>query len=1283
MHTRGHATNYSSRRPILVLVAFSLGCMLQLTASGCNDSQAKIEAGQHSTAIAPAGDSAGIVAVAPAHDEPDSIATPVANSLPSSPGKIESVPLAKRQASKGEHLFETLDPKAIGLDFFHAWTKRPGQLRNNTTGCGVAMGDYDGDGRVDVFLPRSTDGGRLYRNLGDFRFQDVTEKAGIISNKDRWTTGASFVDVDNDGDLDLYVCAFDCPNHLYVNQGNGTFLERGKEYGLAYKGSSAMAAFCDYDRDGDLDVYLMTNHIPPKNEIEYSLQYDRAGVPRVPDEYLQYHDALRLPDGSYGVVESGQFDHLYKNNGDGTFSDVSKTAGISGNHKGLGVAWWDYNNDGWPDVYVANDFYGPDRLYRNNHDGTFTDVAAEALPHTPWFSMGCDQGDLNNDGLFDLIGTDMSADTHFRANVTMGDVQDEGWFLELPMPRQYMRNAIYLGTGGERLLEVAYLAGLESTNWTWSVRFVDLDQDGKADLHITNGMSRDWGNSDMKMKAMKLGPINSEVYNDYWDNSEPLRERNFAFRNLGNLKLENVSQKWGLDYLGVSFGAGFGDLDGDGDLDLVINNFQDMVTVARNGGTTGNAVRIRLKGTESNRWGIGATVRVRVGHDIQASYLALARGFMSSSDPTVHFGLGDAKSIDALVVEWPSGQRQSFTNLPVNRLVTITEPTGQQPQEEAVKPRPLFARSEALEQLKHREKPFDDFAREPLLPIRLSQLGPGLASGDVNGDKLDDLFLGGAKGDWGSLYFNQGAGKWASPDEIFPPWFNEEVECEDMGALLFDADSDGDSDLFIVNGGVECEPNDVALRDELYLNDGTGKFTRAAANQVPDLRDSGSVAAAADYDRDGDLDLYVGSRSVPGRFPESPSSRLLNNEAATFRDATAKDAPDVLKSGLVTSAVWSDADGDGWIDLLVTHDWGPIKLFLNDHGRLRNATAKAGLDKLLGWWNGIAGRDLDGDGDVDYVVTNRGRNTVYRVSPERPARMFYGDFTGDDHRMLLEGAYDEQGRLVPTRSKPEMQRAMPFVEAAFPTFKEYAPATLADVVGDKALQDSLQLTANTADSVILRNDGHGRFTVEPLALLAQVSPGFGVALDDFNGDGYSDAYIVQNLYSPRREIGHMDGGMSVLLLGQEDGQLVASPAVESGLIVPGDAKSLVTPDVNRDGWPDVVVGMNDAPVMAFENQKVEGRRMASVRLHGRGGNPTGVGARVRVQRSDGWTQTAEVQAGGGYLSQQPATLYFGLGRDSQIVAVEVRWPDGEVTRYVPKPSELEIEIRQPESRAAG
>ncbi len=521
---------------------------------------------------------------------------------------IKAVPLVARDDRPPERLFEKLDPKQIGIDFFHKWTKRPGQERNNTTGSGVAMGDFDGDGLVDVFLPRSTDAGRLYRNLGNFQFEDVTVRAGI-DDPERWTVGASFLDIDNDDDLDLFVCGYGCPNHLYINRGDGTFEEKSKQFGLDFNGSSVMMAFADYDLDGDLDGYLATNHMPPPQEIEYRLEYDQRGVPRVPAQFQEYHGLLLMPEGDYGVIEVGQRDHFYRNNGNGTFTDVTHEAGFSGNDHGLAVTWWDYNSDGRPDLYVANDFYASDYLYRNNGDGTFTDVAPQAIPHTPWFSMGSDVGDINNDGLFDFIGTDMASRTDYRAKLTVGEIFDFVWFLERPIPRQYMRNAVYLNTGVERLLEVAYLTGLEATNWTWSVRLVDLDQDGRLDVHFTNGMSRDWTNIDLKNQALKFGPQNSDAFHAFWDKQPPLAEANLAFRNLGELRFEDVSAAWGLDDVGVCFGAGFGDLDGDGDLDLVVNNFDGMVGVFRNNGTSGHAIKLRLAGSTSNRWGIGATVR--------------------------------------------------------------------------------------------------------------------------------------------------------------------------------------------------------------------------------------------------------------------------------------------------------------------------------------------------------------------------------------------------------------------------------------------------------------------------------------------------------------------------------------------------------------------------------------------------------------------------------------------------------------------------------------------------
>jgi hypothetical protein len=1196
-----------------------------------------------------------------------------------SPGAIEWIDLARRKSDASAPLFETLDPKEIGMDFFNKLTRRQGQNRNNTTGSGVAMGDYDDDGLVDVFLARSTDGGRLYRNLGGFRFQDVSDEAGIVA-AGRWTQGATFADVNNDGRLDLYVCGYGCPNHLYINNGDGTFSEKSGEAGVDFSPASIMGSFADFDRDGDLDLYLANNHFPPPHDTEYRLTRDRHGNLVVPPEYKQYHGVLIMDDGTPALIHTAQPDRLYRNNGDGTFTDITDDAGIADYAHGLSATWWDYDQDGWPDLYIANDFYAKDQLYHNNRDGTFVDVASNVISHSPWFSMGSDLGDINNDGLVDFIGTDMATRTEYRRKMSVGEIYEYYWFMERTNPRQYVRNAVYLNTGVGRMLEVAQLAGLDASNWTWSIRLEDLDQDGKIDAHITNGMTIDSTNVDVKLEALKHGREHSEAFMDVVASQPMLREANLVFRNLGEMQFEEVGKDWGLDFLGISFGAAFGDLDNDGDLDLVVNNLDDMVSVYRNNGDSGGAVRIRLKGTGSNRWGIGATVRAKIGEEVQTRYLTLARGFMSQSDPTVHFGVGKADAIDELTVDWPSGHRQSFDKLPVGRLYTITEPTGPVPPREVEeKPRPLFTASTALGDLKHLEKRFDDFARQPLLPFRLSQLGPGLALGDVDGNGREDLFLGAAKFDWGTLLLNDDSGKWSRAPGLLPPW-SDDVQAEDMGVLLVDVDGDSDLDLYVVSGGVEYDAADPLLADRLYLNDGKGEFKKAPAGQLPAETDSGSVAAAADFDRDGDLDLFIGGRSIPGRFPETPASRLLVNDGkGTFADATGQFAPELAASGLVTSALWTDANGDGWIDLVVTHEWGPIKLYLNENGRLRDATDDAGLAKHHGWWNGVAGRDIDADGDIDYVVTNLGRNTNYRVSADRPARLYYGDLSGEGHPVLLEAKYDEEGRLVPAQNKPEVEKVLPFVAGEYSTFHAFASATLEEIVGAEVLNKAQQWQANTTDSVLLRNDGAGRFTIEPLPLFAQVSTGYGVVLSDFNGDGHTDAYLAQNCFSTRREHGYIDGGLSIFLAGDGKGHFEEVLPAESGLVVPGDAKSAAAADINSDNWPDLVVGVNNAELMEFTNQRVAGRRMASVRLRGRAGNPTAVGARVTLRRSDGHAQAAEVSAGGGYLSQQSPRLYFGLGDSASVQQIEVRWPDGSTTTHDPPSdaTDLSLEIAQP------
>ena len=1204
------------------------------------------------------------------------------------PRSIRSTPLADNGTS-GATRFERLDASTTGITVVNRYP--PGAVRHVAgpfAGGGACIGDYDGDGRPDVYLTNQAAGNRLYRNLGGWRFEDTTQRAGVDGGG-AWCTGATFVDVDDDGDLDLFVCTFDAPSRLYVNQGDGTFTDEAGAWGLDFQGAGIMAAFGDYDRDGDLDAYLLTNRhrsghtaVMPSTVEESNARgityRDDRGYPQVTSRFENLFTFIDKPGGFRPLHLAGQADRLYRNDttsGSPRFTDVTDDAGISGRHLGLAATWWDYDHDGWPDLYVSNDFYGPDQLYRNNADGTFTDVTGKALPHTPWFSMGADQADINNDGLVDFMASDMAATTHRGAKLSMGDMDRSRWFLESARPRQYMRNAVYLNAGTGRLMEAAFLTGLASSDWTWSVKLADLDNDGWTDVFITNGMTRDWFNSDLQRQRDRAMHRGENAWETVWQPSPVLSQANRAYRNRGDLSFEDVGAQWGLDHVGVSFGAALGDLDRDGDLDLVAHHFDEAAGIYRNDGRGGHRVLVRLAGTVSNRFGIGATVKIETSTGLQVRRLTLASGFMSANEPIVHFGMGQQARIERLTIDWPSGHRQTFEDLEADRIYTITEPHGAAPSDDPEPSEvPRFARTSRLPSVKHREQPFDDYARQPLLPQKLSRLGPGMAWGDVDDDGDDDVYVGGAAGQTGSLYLNGSAG--FTRGAMAP--FLADKASEDMAPLLFDADGDGDQDLYVVSGGVECEPGDVVLRDRLYLNDGRGGFTKSDG-MLPDLRDSGSAVAAADFDRDGDLDLFVGGRVVPGRYPVTPSSRILRNKGggSGFHDMTDEVAPGLRETGLVTAAIWSDADDDGWIDLLVTHEWGPVRFYRNVEGRMVDATAAAGLADRHGWWNGIAARDIDDDGDIDYAVTNQGLNSKYgQPDAAHPASLYYGDMSGSGQLRLVEAGV-KHGELLPVRGRSCSAGAMPFVAEKFPTFEAFASATLSDIYTPQCLAQATELTATELASGILRNDGRGRFSFEPLPRIAQISPGFGVALTDVDGDGATDLYFVQNYFSREPETGHLDGGVGLLMTGTGDGTFAPVWPNRSGLVVPGDAKGLGAVNLDGDGWIDFVITTNDGPTAAFQNRGEDGNRMLRVRLQGPAGNPTAIGARVTVHRTDDRALTAEVSAGGSYLSQSSPTLFFGLGRTSAR-RIEVRWPRGDSTSVEPSPDEVIVELTRPD-----
>ena len=1079
-------------------------------------------------------------------------------------------------------LFSLLPPSRTGIHFKNLVTETPSKnhIVNESfiSGAGIGVGDINNDGLPDLFFTGNQVQDRLYLNQGGMLFEDITDEAGILTEK-VWSTGVTMGDVNNDGYLDIYVCKYDFregefgKNLLYINNGDLTFAEMASEYGLNHWGLSIQATFFDFDKDGHLDLYLVNQ----PNTMGFTVAH---GIPVSALPKVEQHT-----------------DRMFKNMGNGKFRDVTDSCGIRNLAYGLAASVGDFNNDQLPDIYVANDYEEPDHLYINQGDGNFENRIHQSMKHISFFSMGTDIADYDNDGFLDLIVLDMIAEDNKRIKTNQGGMDPEVFWDNVSQGRhyQYMFNTLQHNNGNGTFTDLAHLAGVSNTDWSWSGLFADFDNDGWKDLFVTNGVRRAMRNSDFAFQYDKiLDDIEiraRETGKQPWElldfrkviEMAPIEKLpNFIFKNNGDLTFTKKTKEWGMNLPTLSNGAAYADLDLDGDLELIVNNIDDYAHVYQNNSLTsenGNFLRVFVADDHGSP-AYGSRVKIfKNGEFWQLQELTNARGFLSKSEDILHFGLGKTEWVERVVITWPNGNELIKENVKANQLLTFNPGASNKKDRNEKKLPGLFR--EITQNLNidyvHQENDYDDFRKEVLLPHKMSNLGPGLAVGDANNDGREDFYVGGAAGFPGALFLQQENSSFVrSAQEVW----ETDKKFEDLGALFFDADNDGDLDLYVVSGGNDFEPGSEALQDRLYVNDGAGTFSRAR-RALPEMLTSGSVVVPGDYDKDGDLDLFIGGRLVPGQYPRPARSHILRNDGGRFEDVTDSVAPDLLTAGLVTTAVWTDFSGDGDLDLALSGEWMPVTLMVNKQGKFENVTGKAGLENTTGWYYSLVSHDFDNDGDQDFVAGNLGLNYKYKASEEEPFEVYSHDFDGNGSLDIVLG-YHEQGELYPLRGRSCSSDQIPLIAQRFPTFEAFGEANLRDVYGE-GLDKALNYKARTFASSFVENLGDGTFRVRNLPNQAQVSNINNIVVYDFNQDSNLDLLISGNLYPAEIETPRNDAGTGLYLEGDGKGNFRAVPLTKSGFFAPHDAKdmALLTLGKGRDEKLIIVVANNQERLQAI------------------------------------------------------------------------------------------------------